>query len=137
LNYSFKSIDNNIKYPINFNIINKHTLKGDVIKSIELTDKNTGTISLPAGYYLISVTGNNYQPTVEKIYLDSDESVSIELRPKDEVYRIYKEVDLTNPLSEDMDLNLKMKTAGGDECTVNYLNKKCPYAEYTSDIQLN
>lgn len=102
-----------------------------------MTDSPSGSISLPAGYYLISVTGDNYQPNVEKIYLDSDQNISVELKPKDEVYRIYKEVDLTNPNSDDMDLNLKMKTAGGEECTVNYLNPKCPYAEYSSDIQAN
>lgn len=67
--------------------------------------------------------------------MDSDQSVFVELKPNDEVYRIYKEVDNTQA-TEDMDLNLKMKTAGGDECVVNFLNKKCPYAEYVSDIQL-
>lgn len=29
-----------------------------------------------------------------------------------------------------------MKTASGEECIVNYLNRECPYAKYTSDVEL-
>ena len=28
-----------------------------------------------------------------------------------------------------------MKTATGEECTVNHLNRKCPYAEYINDVE--
>lgn len=30
-----------------------------------------------------------------------------------------------------------MKTPSGEECVVNYLNRKCPYAEYKTDIEVN
>ena len=43
----------------------------------------------------------------------------------------------TTQTNVDVDLNLKMKTPSGDECTVNYLNRRCPYAEYKNDIEVN
>lgn len=112
----------------------KHqSLSSQVIKTFNIENQE-GIFVLPAGNYLIEVEGDKYQQVLEKVDLDSNKVSKIELKPNDEVYRIYKYFDQTNT-GQDVDLNLKMRTATGEECVVNHLNRKCPYAQYLSDIE--
>ena len=82
---------------------------------------------------MVEATSSKYLKEVKKIYLDGDQTAMLVLKPNDDIFKIYMYTDNT---ATDIDLNLKMKTASGEECVVNHLNRRCPYAEYKSDVEL-
>lgn len=54
------------------------------------------------------------------------------IKPKTQGLLIYKYTENNDEV--DYDLNLLMQAKNGDSCTLNYLNPKCPFAEFTSDV---
>ncbi len=59
----------------------------------------------------------------------------MELNKTSDSYKIYMNFD--NSKGTDYDLNLKMKTKSGEECTVNASNPQCPYAYLRKDVAIN
>lgn len=134
LTINMMTLDNKLEGPVNLKIYKTQSVSGPVVSDTQETQPKKA-IQLPAGYYLVEISGDKYKKSYQKVNLDQHQTVNVELQPNDEVYRIYKHVDLT-VATQDLDLNLKMKTSSGEECVVNHLNRQCPYVQYQSDIQL-
>ena len=103
-----------------------HSRNGDEVASGDISNGSM-TKNLPAGYYLVSVGEGKYKRKNKRVYLDQDREIDLELEDIGDSFKIYGQFDNT---TADYDLNLKMKTPSGDECIVNNLNRRCPYAEF-------